>query len=86
MPREVDATMGNPSVPVGGHGLQLQGMAGGSPSATEIEARPASTAAGQSVPGAMGGVQGQAPGGRTSANLAGPWGADIYEMGDEQHH
>jgi len=86
MPREVDATMGNPSVPVGGHGLQAQRMGGGSPSATEIEARPASTAAGQSVPGAMGGVQGQAPGGRTSANLAGPWGGDIYEMGDERHH
>ena len=39
VPTEVDGTMGNPGVPASGHGIDLQLMPGGSPSAAEIEGR-----------------------------------------------
>ena len=39
-PAEVDATLGNPSVPVGGHGLPLQSVPGGNPSPTEVDGNP----------------------------------------------
>ena len=39
VPAEGDGTLGSPGVPAGGHGIENQLVPGGSPSATEIDAR-----------------------------------------------
>lgn len=73
-PLEVDGTMGNPGVPAGGHGIGLQGVAGGSPNATEVE--------GTNYMGQRGSRrQGQ---GTTRASLNQPFVEGPFEMGDER--